>query len=376
LVAKGIGKKMKLKETLNLPKTTFPMKLDKSVEVELRDDVLNPTQRGTFTFDAKRCLLHDGPPFANGDIHLGHAINKVVKDITNRLFGRETLFMPFRPGWDCHGLPIENLVREAGGDVSNVPEFRTKCEEHARKWIDAQKESFKRLGVAAIWADPYITMSPNYEATTLRVFGEVFANGLVYRKKKPVHWSIENQTALAVGELEYEKVKATSAYVGFSLWDTYASEVKWQLLVWTTTPWTLPANDCIAVNPNADYVRVRVEKESDKQKVAGGAGIYEVDYILCAERAKILFPNAPIKATYKGSELVGQTYQPPFLPDGVKKRVYAADFVSTETEDVVPEVRQAPVTERRPAALVVAVTAAATLHVTPPRRLVLWINLV
>lgn len=318
--------KEQLKATLNLPKTAFPMRLDKASEsrhgvaIEPRP-TFNRAERDWYEKNVTQFILHDGPPFANGDIHLGHAINKVVKDITNRfhnLMGRDTLF---RPGWDCHGLPIENQVKEAGVDTADPAKFREACAAHAQKWVDEQALQFTRLGVKGVWEDPYITMNGEYECNVVRAFARCVGHGLVYRKKKPVPWSIENQTALAVAELEYQKVNTESVYVGFEQYTTWASNRGTQFLAWTTTPWTLPSNQALAVNKDADYVRVKWNGKM---------------LILAAERAPVVCPGCEVLETFKGQALTGMKYVDLFKKWGGQSLVetmdiYHADFVDTST---------------------------------------------
>ena len=266
------------KDTLNLPKTDFPMKaalvqreperLKQWEERSLYEEV-QTARAGAETF-----TLHDGPPFANGDIHLGHLINKTLKDVVLRyqtMKGRRT---PYVPGWDCHGLPIEHKVQEKLGpklrelDTLTV---RRLCREHAEKFVDRQRGQFKRLGILGDWDRPYATMTADYEAATLDVFSQFVGRGLVYKKLKPVHWSLANRTALADAELEYQRVRDPSVFVEFPVLNPGAVKAKLGLrepgrvgfLIWTTTPWTLPANLAIAVNAGESYDVVRYDRPGE-----------------------------------------------------------------------------------------------------------------
>ncbi len=253
--------KKNYKTTLNLPQTAFPMeakltanepiRLKRWTESRLYEKLM---QRHA---DDPKWILHDGPPFANGDIHIGHVINKTLKDVILRFRSMQGSQTPYVPGWDCHGLPIEHKIQQGLGPKlreMSVLEVRRLCHEYAEKYVKIQSEQFQRLGILGEWANPYLTMGRGYEAQTLEVFARFVEAGLVYKKLKPVPWSIENQTALADAELEYQDVSDQSVYVEFPITGRPGE----YLLVWTTTPWTLPANLAIAVNPKVEYSYVRV----------------------------------------------------------------------------------------------------------------------
>ena len=261
---------MDYKTTLNLPKTEFPMKanLTEREPQLLREweemalyETLREIRKGR-----PRWVLHDGPPYANGHIHMGHALNKILKDMivkSRSMFGYDA---PYVPGWDCHGLPIEHQVdRELGPKARQVPipEKRKLCRAYAQKFIDIQREEFKRLGGLGSWGDPYRTMAFRYEADILRELGKFVGTGGVYRGLKPVHWCTSCLTALAEAEVEYEDDRSPSVYVAFPLTsdptglDPALAGRAVSVAIWTTTPWTLPANLAIVVHPEEEYVVVR-----------------------------------------------------------------------------------------------------------------------
>src|SRR6266478_3215242 len=244
------------KETLNLPRTDFPMKANLATRepelLKMWDESRLYQQIQKSRKDCELFVLHDGPPFANGDVHMGTALNKILKDFvvkSQTMLGKRA---PYVPGWDCHGLPIEYKVVKESRTLSPL-EVRKKSEAFARKYIDIQREQFKRLGVFGDWEHPYLTMDPRYEAEILRAFAVFVEEGLVYQAQKPVFWSTGAQTALAEAEVEYQERDDTVVYVRFPIasgeWKDQAS-----IAIWTTTPWTLPANLAIAVDPDETYV--------------------------------------------------------------------------------------------------------------------------
>ena len=258
------------KDTLNLPKTGFPMKANlQATEPQMlaRWDAmdlyhqLRERRRGAPVF-----ILHDGPPYANGSVHLGTALNKVLKDIVVRSRSMMGFDAPYVPGWDCHGLPIElKLLKELGPkkkDMS-VGDLRRACRAYAARFVDVQREQFKRLGVLGDWSDPYLTMDYRYQAAIVRALGRFVEQGMVYKGKKPVHWCIHCRTALAEAEVEYEQHTSPSIYVEFPLDPESAGELAARVpaleghpvsaLIWTTTPWTIPSNLALAFHPDASY---------------------------------------------------------------------------------------------------------------------------
>ncbi|MBT5369458.1 MAG: class I tRNA ligase family protein, partial [Nitrospinaceae bacterium] len=262
------------KSLLNLPKTTFPMKGNLPVrEPEMLESW---NEAGLYqklreaAADKDKYILHDGPPYANGHIHMGTVLNKILKDIivkSKQMAGFNAVYVP---GWDCHGLPIEHQVDKELGkrrfEIDAV-EKRRMCREYAEKFIDIQREEFKRLGVFGDWERPYLTMSNDYEANTVRQLARFMENGSVYLGLKPVHWAPGLRTALAEAEVEYEDVTTQSVYARFPIsdaqaveWEAKVPELKGLLvgktpsvLIWTTTPWTLPANLALAFNAGLDY---------------------------------------------------------------------------------------------------------------------------
>jgi isoleucyl-tRNA synthetase len=273
--------KSQYKDTLNLPQTAFDMKanlLAKEPAIQERwrkEDLYGrilQARKGS-----PKYVLHDGPPYANGDIHMGHALNKVLKDMVVRIKTMSGLDAgPYIHGWDCHGQPIEQkVVDELGPQAAQLGavEIRKRCHAFAQKWVDAQKEQFRRLGLQGIDGTPYITMEPVYEGQVLELFAQLAEQGIVFKQLKPVHWSIDNRTALADAELEYKDVRDPSVYVAFDIVDASALAAAGgstassppsggaapQLLVWTTTPWTLPANLAVAVHPRFQYAVVQLD---------------------------------------------------------------------------------------------------------------------
>ena len=260
---------MDYKDTLNLPKTSFPMRANlpqnepKLVEKWEKDHVYREMLEAN---EGKpKFILHDGPPYANGNIHIGHALNKVLKDIIVKYRAMTGHLAPYVPGWDCHGLPIELQVEKNVGRTKKLAmgkaEVRRLCREYAERYISIQREEFKRLGILGDWEEPYLTMMPAYEAQEIRELGKFVASGALYRKKKPVYWCASCVTALAEAEVEYEEHVSPSIYVKFAVKDAKGKFTTGPsgtyFVIWTTTPWTLPANQAIAVHPKFMYRHVR-----------------------------------------------------------------------------------------------------------------------
>ncbi len=264
------------KDTVNLPRTGFPMKANlQTAEPEWlahwkTTDLYGEIRRRRA--GRPKFVLHDGPPYANGNIHIGHALNKILKDFIVRSKTMAGFDAPYVPGWDCHGLPIELKVdRELGPKKRemSVADFRRACREYAARYVDIQREEFERLGVMGLWSKPYLTMNYQYQAAIVRALGKFVADGMVYKGKKPVHWCIHCRTALAEAEVEYEDHSSPSIYVEFPLNPDSAGELaarvpelagrEASVLIWTTTPWTIPSNLAIAFHPDFDYAAYDVE---------------------------------------------------------------------------------------------------------------------
>ena len=318
------------KDTLNLPRTDFPMKANlvtrepdllKFWEESDLYGQIQAARRG-----APRYVLHDGPPFANGDVHMGTALNKILKDLVVKSKTMAGFHAPYLPGWDCHGLPIEfKVVKEARG-LSPL-EVRRRSEELARKFIDVQRRQFKRLGVFGDWEHPYLTLDPGYEAEIIRAFGRLVDKGLVYQSKKPVFWSTGAQTALAEAEVEYQEEDSPAIYVKFPLVSGPLAG-KASVVIWTTTPWTLPANQAIAVNAGFGY----------------RAQVYRNPHT--GQDETLLFANALTEAfckatgytrdeggtgthgTFLGSEMEGWKFRHPFLDR--EGPIILGDFVTLD----------------------------------------------
>ncbi|MBY0291983.1 MAG: isoleucine--tRNA ligase [Alphaproteobacteria bacterium] len=313
--------------TIFLPQTDFPMKGDlpkREPKILKRwEDInlyslLQQKAEGRPLF-----VLHDGPPYANGYIHLGHALNKILKDVVNKSQYKLGKSTPFIPGWDCHGLPIEAKIeekyREKGLQKDDIPriQFRNDCREFAKKWIDIQREEFKRLGVTGDWEHPYTTLSYDAEAEILRLLGAFLMNGGLYRGTKPVMWSVVEKTALAEMELEYIDIESPSIYVRFPIHQSPLSILKdASVVIWTTTPWTLPGNRAIAYGNEFNYIALRIDD------IKEGSQAKPKEVILIAEGLKeTLEAEAGITAstilgTFKGSDLKGIHCHHPFYGEG------------------------------------------------------------
>jgi isoleucyl-tRNA synthetase len=325
----GEQEKKSYKDSLNLPQTDFPMaanlvqnepkRLAEWEESRLYDRLL------TARDNSPRWVLHDGPPFANGDIHIGHLINKTLKDIILRFRSMQGFRTPYVPGWDCHGLPIEHKIQEEMQKHGkkfremSVVEVRKACFAYAQKYANMQAEQFKRLGILGDWANPYLTMKPEYEAGTLEVFAKFVEADLVYKKLKPVPWSVANQTALADAELEYKDVEDLSVFVEFP---DSGGEDPVNYLVWTTTPWTLPANLAVAVHPDVEYAFVRYSRNGRPRVSVVAAPLVEQVF---KNWGKI--DHYEVIQTVPGKELIGRTYRHPFVER--EGRIVAADYVTT-----------------------------------------------
>jgi len=305
-----------VKNTLNLPKTSFSMKANlpqrEPVMLQHWDDIDVYGKIRAARAGCPYYILHDGPPYANGAIHMGTAINKILKDMIVKSRSMMGFDAPYLPGWDCHGLPIELRVDQALGarkaSMSKVA-VRKECRKYAEKYIDIQREGFKRLEVFGEWANPYLTMSNAYEAEIARAFGEFVEKGLVYKGQKPVHWCPSCQTALAEAEVEYEDHSSPSIYVAFPMVsdlgdiDPKLGGADWPVIIWTTTPWTLPANLAIAFHPDYEYSAVRVD----------GKGYIVATELLNRVAQACGWKDPREVARFRGAALEGRKAKHPFV---------------------------------------------------------------
>lgn len=257
---------MDYKDTLLMPKTEFPMRgnlPNKEPDMQAKWEDMNIYEKVQKRTEGRPFfVLHDGPPYANGDLHMGHALNKVLKDMIVRHKSMTGFHAPYVPGWDTHGLPIEQALVNKGVNRKelSVAEFRKMCEEYAYSQIDSQRSQFKRIGVRGDWDNPYITLKPEFEARQIQVFGEMAKKGYIYKGLKPVYWSPSSESALAEAEIEYKDKKSPSIYVAFPIKEgrgVVSEDVK--IVIWTTTPWTIPANLGISVHPEFTYAIVDVD---------------------------------------------------------------------------------------------------------------------
>jgi isoleucyl-tRNA synthetase len=315
---------MDYKNTLNLPRTDFAMKADLVAREPQRlakwekENLYARIQEARAA--APKFVLHDGPPFANGDVHIGTALNKILKDIIIKYKTLRGFSAPYIPGWDCHGLPIEFKVsqemRKAGNTAADAATIRSACDAYARKYIDLQRTQFKRLGVLGDWENPYLTLNKEYEADELRLFADIVEKGFVYRGKKPVYWSIPCRTALAEAEVEYNDHTSTSVYVKFPV----VGQPGTFIIIWTTTPWTLPANLAVAYNSTFSYSQV----------MANGETYIVSTMLLGAVSEKCKWDGYQIIRSLEGTQLDGLEYQHPFVNRTGK--LHAGDhFVTNDT---------------------------------------------
>ena len=317
---------VELKDTLLMPKTKFPMRgnlpnkepefLKRWEEMDLYRKVLEKNA-GKPSY-----VLHDGPPYANGNIHTGHALNKILKDFIVKYKNMNGFVSNYVPGWDTHGLPIEQVLVNNGVDRKSMPatKFRNKCKDYALKQVDKQRADFKKLGVIGDWENPYLTLDPKFEAEQIRVFGKMVDKGYIYKGLKPIYWSPSSESALAEAEIEYRDHTSPSIYVGFELVsEDGVVEKGTKFVIWTTTPWTLPANLGIAVHPDFEYQEVKVNGEN---------------YLLAKERVNFLaeqfgWENFELGKTVLGKELEYLLCQHPFLDR--TSTVILADYVTLDS---------------------------------------------
>lgn len=311
------------KDTLLLPKTDFPMRGNlgkKEPEMQAHWNEINLLEKVNKRNEGKEPFyLHDGPPYANGDIHAGTALNKVLKDFIIRYKNMTANRVIYQPGWDTHGLPIEVAVAKSGINRKemSIIDFRKKCEAFALSQVERQKAEFVRLGVLADWDNPYLTLQKDYEARQIRLFSKMVERGLIYRGQKPVYWSTSSESALAEAEIEYYDVKSDSIYVAFPLVEKFDGKDV-SLIIWTTTPWTLPANLAIAVHPRLEYALI---DNKGKHYIIGKSRLEPLKEALGLEEAKIL-------RTFNGQELENLLYFHPLMKR--ESPVILGDHVSDE----------------------------------------------
>lgn len=326
---------------MNLPQTDFsmranlpqnePKRLEKWAQEDIYGKVLEKNK------DGKPFILHDGPPYANGPIHIGHSFNKILKDFVNKSHAQRGFYTPYIPGWDCHGQPIEHMVEVTLGPEKmaaiDQPTLRRLCREWAERYVNIQREGFKRLGVNGDWEHPYLTFTPNYESGNVEVFKDMYLQGSIYRGRKPIHWCSNCHTALAEAEIEYSDEVSPSIFVNFKLdvmpgiFEANGAEGAAYVLIWTTTPWTLPANAAVSLAPDAAYVMVQAEGKNMimakdlVEQVAQEAGWADWALVSDAE-------GNPV--TVAGKQLCGLTYTCPIRQDLQGSLIYG-DHVTLDT---------------------------------------------
>ena len=299
---------MDYKETLLMPKTAFEMrgklptkepKFQKRWHDGRLYEKMLKSREG-----AKPFVLHDGPPYANGDIHIGHALNKIIKDVIVRSHYLNGYYTPYIPGWDTHGLPIETAITKLGYDRKKMPlaEFRALCYDYAMKQVENQKNGFLSLGCVGDYDDPYITLKKEFEASQIRIFGKMAMDGLIYKGLKPVYWSPSSESALAEAEIEYHDIKSPTIFVAFRVKDGKGIlDTDTSFIIWTTTPWTIPAN--LAICLNKDYTYALVDSEKGKFIV--------LEELVDQLWEKFGLQRKEILGTYKGAQLEMITCQHP-----------------------------------------------------------------
>src|SRR6202453_1438952 len=330
-----------LKGTLNLPKTDFAMKanlpqneparLAKWEEAGLYEQIRQVRQ------GAPKYILHDGPPYANGAIHLGHALNKCIKDFVVKTKTMAGFDAPYVPGWDCHGLPIEIKVDEQLGRKKLEMDplaVRRACREYAQKYVDLQRSQFERIGVFGRWNDPYLTMSFGYEASIVETFYDFFESDFIYKGLRPVYWCIHDKTALAEAEVEYEQHTSPSVYVRYALTSDPAAihpalaGKSVYTIIWTTTPWTLPASQAVAFNPHLEYVAIQCADATYIVAEALLSSVIVNCHLMSGKNNGEPASQADIVALFPGSQLEGTTFQHPFLDRGILG--VSADYVTAD----------------------------------------------
>ncbi|MBU5467721.1 isoleucine--tRNA ligase [Virgibacillus sp. MSJ-26] len=318
---------MEYKKTLLMPKTKFPMRGNLPNKEPLRQEKWE--SMNIYEKDQKRTegrplfILHDGPPYANGDLHIGHALNKILKDFITRYKSMSGYQAPYVPGWDTHGLPIETALtkkKKINRKDLNIAEFREMCAEYAMGQLYNQRDQFKSLGVRGDWDNPYITLTKDYEAAQIKVFGEMAKKGYIYKGLQPVYWSPSSESALAEAEIEYHDKRSPSIYVAFNVKDgknLFAGDEKF--IIWTTTPWTIPANLAIALHPEFDYVVVEVNDE--KYIIA--------ESLLDTVSEELEWETPKVVKRFKGKEAERITAKHPFYDR--ESLIILGDYVTTDS---------------------------------------------
>ena len=324
---------MEYKQTLNMPKSGFPMRaglpmrepdmLKHWQEIDLYNELLKKNE-GKPLFN-----LHDGPPFSNGNIHMGHALNKAIKDFITRSYAMRGYYTPYIPGWDNHGMPIESAIikeQKLNHKAMSVADFRSACHDYAQKYVDLQSKGFQRMGVVGDWEHPYLTMDKGFEAEEVKVFGEMYKKGYIYKGLKPVYWCYHDETALAEAEIEYKDDPCVTVYVKFPMKDDlgklgHLDLSKLNFVIWTTTIWTLPGNLAIALHPDESYAIVKPDY-SDEMYIMAEALVEKVMGIGQFTSYKIL-------ETHPGSFYENMLASHPFLPKD--SRLLLADYVTMDS---------------------------------------------
>ncbi len=324
---------MDYNKTIHLPETSFPMRaglpnrepgmLENWQKMDLYHALLEKNK------DKPRFSLHDGPPFSNGNLHMGHALNKSIKDFMVRSAAMRGYYTPYIPGWDNHGMPIESAIikqNKLNRKAMSVPEFRTACHEFAQHYVDVQKAGFQRLGVLGDWDNPYLTMNPSFEAEEVKVFGAMYQKGYIYKGLKPVYWCPNDETALAEAEIEYQDDPVTTVYVKFPMADDlgklpHIDHSKLSFMIWTTTIWTLPGNLGISLHPRESYALVENKENGEIYILAEAL----TDKVMAAGGVK----DYAVLETHPGSFFENMLAQHPFLPK--TSRLLLAEYVTMDS---------------------------------------------
>ena len=331
------------KDTVYLPKTDFSMRAGLPTKepqiLKIWEDTKLYKKLRKLRKDAEPFILHDGPPYANGNLHIGHALNKIIKDVINRsqsMLGKNANYVP---GWDCHGLPIEWKIEEnyrkkkKNKDDIPIVEFRKECRDFAQNWMNVQSEEFQRLGVYGDWEDPYATMKYESEAIIMSEIGKFLMNGSLYRGVKPVMWSPVEKTALAEAEIEYHDHTSTTIFARFPIIEASVEALKsFQIIIWTTTPWTMPGNRAVAYGREIDYSFIKISKVNDSSLAKNGDQIGIASDLLENVIKELMIEEYEEVLKLKGSDLKGMKLAHPLKDFGYPHDVLLleADFVTTD----------------------------------------------